>query len=98
MRSLDGAQEALMGAGYSPYYLYRQKNAKGNLENVGFTLPGKEGLYNIFMMEELQNIYAVGAGAVSKRVGGPGQKITRIFEPKYTYEYLKNRGKSEEGS
>lgn len=60
------------------------------LENVGFSKPGYEGLYNIFIMEELQNIYAVGAGAVTKLVGGKNKKITRIFEPKYTYEYLRN--------
>ena len=39
-------------AGYKPYYMYRQKNTVGNLENVGFSMEGHEGLYNIFMMEE----------------------------------------------
>ena len=39
-------------------------------------------------MEEWQDIHAVGAGAVSKRIGGRGEKIRRIFEPKYSYEYL----------
>ena len=46
-------------------------------------------------MEELQNIRAVGAGAVTKLVGGEKEKIKRIFEPKYTYEYLKEHGKRE---
>ena len=86
---VDYAQEALRNGGYLPYYLYRQKNAQGNLENVGFCRPGYEGLYNIFIMEELQSIYAAGAGAVTKIVGGEGEKIRRIFAPKYTYEYLK---------
>ncbi len=86
---VDYAQKVLRDSGYLPYYLYRQKNAQGNLENVGFSQPGYEGLYNIFIMEELQNIYAVGAGAVTKIVGGEGEKIRRIFAPKYTYEYLK---------
>ena len=85
---VDYAQKALKSGGYYPYYLYRQKNAQGNLENVGFCLDGFEGLYNIFVMEEIQDIYAVGAGAVSKFVGKQGQKIRRIFEPKYTYEYI----------
>jgi hypothetical protein len=40
-------------------------------------------------MEELQSIYACGAGAVTKIVGDKGEKIRRIFAPKYTYEYLK---------
>ena len=88
---VDYAQKTLMSYGYEPYYLYRQKNAQGNLENVGYTLPGHEGLYNILIMEELQTIYAVGAGAVTKLVGGPGEKIKRIFEPKYSYEYLSKK-------
>lgn len=79
-------------AGYKPYYMYRQKNTVGNLENVGFSLEGHEGLYNIFMMEETQTIFAVGAGAVTKLVknknGKDDVKIERIFNPKYPYEYL----------
>lgn len=85
---IDYAQKKLKESSYFPYYLYRQKNAQGNLENVGFTREGYEGLYNIFIMEELQSIKAVGAGAVSKIVGDKGEKIKRIFEPKYTYEYI----------
>lgn len=86
---VDYSQKILRESGYKPYYIYRQKNARGNLENVGFAKEGYEGLYNIFMMEELQNIYAVGAGAVSKFIGEKNEKITRIFEPKYSYEYLR---------
>lgn len=88
---VDYAQEKLTDNLYKPYYMYRQKNAQGNLENVGYAKDGKEGLYNIFIMEELQDIYAVGAGAVTKLVGGENSKITRIFEPKYTYEYLNSK-------
>ncbi len=86
---IEYSQRKLAEKGYLPYYLYRQKNSKGNLENVGYAAEGFEGLYNIFMMEELQHIYGVGAGAVTKRIGRNGGKITRIFEPKYTYEYLR---------
>lgn len=81
-------------AGYRPYYLYRQKNTIGNLENVGYAKEGAEGLYNIYMMEELHSIFAAGAGAVSKLVApaqnGHTPKIRRIFSPKYPYEYLRN--------
>ena len=49
-----------------PYYLYRQKNMSGNGENIGFAKPKKEGLYNTLIMEEVQDILAFGAGAVSK--------------------------------
>ena len=54
--------------GMEPYYLYRQKNMAGNLENVGYARPGKEGIYNILIMEEKQTIVACGAGASTKRV------------------------------
>lgn len=54
--------------GLKPYYLYRQKNISGNLENTGFAAEGREGIYNILMMEEVQDIVAVGAGTVTKRV------------------------------
>jgi oxygen-independent coproporphyrinogen-3 oxidase len=84
-------------AGYKPYYVYRQKNTVGNLENVGFSIDGHEGLYNIYMMEEIQTIFAVGAGAVTKLVkhkyhqGGEKETIIkRFFNPKYPYEYLRN--------
>lgn len=81
-------------AGYKPYYMYRQKNTVSNLENVGFSIEGHEGMYNIFMMEEVQSIFAVGAGAVTKLVDDRpedegGAKIMRIFNPKYPYEYLR---------
>ena len=59
--------------GLNPYYLYRQKNMSGNMENVGYAKPGKEGLYNILIMEEKQSIVALGAGTVTKRVYGDGR-------------------------
>ena len=65
---LDEAMERLAGSGYAPYYLYRQKNMAGGFENVGWTKPGSENLYNICIMEELCSILAMGAGAISKRV------------------------------
>ncbi len=87
-------------AGYKPYYMYRQKNTVQNLENVGFSLEGHEGLYNIFMMEEVQSIFAVGAGAVTKlvssqKLGDSDVKIERIFNPKYPYEYLRKASDSQ---
>ena len=79
-------------AGYKPYYMYRQKNTVGNLENVGYSVEGHEGLYNVYMMEEVQSIFAVGAGAVTKlvdrTVDADNPRIDRLFNPKYPYEYL----------
>ena len=87
-KCVDYSQLSAKNAGYIPYYIYRQKNTVDNLENVGFAVPGTEGLYNIYMMEEIHSIFAVGAGAVSKMVSHSGDKIERIFEYKYPYEYL----------
>jgi len=87
-KSVDYSQVKAKGAGYIPYYIYRQKNTVGNLENVGFSQPGYEGLYNGYIMEELQHIFAVGAGAVTKLVDRSVPKIERIFMPKYPFEYL----------
>lgn len=62
------ADETALSLGLKPYYLYRQKQMVGNLENVGFAKPGLEGLYNILIMEEQQDIVALGAGTASKKV------------------------------
>ena len=67
------AAGAARGLGLSPYYLYRQKNMAGNMENVGYAAPGKEGIYNILIMEEKQTIVACGAGSISKRVYPDGR-------------------------
>lgn len=72
--------------GLFPYYLYRQKNMAGNLENVGYARPGKEGLYNILIMEEKQSILAVGAGNISKAVY-PDGRIERASNVKGLKEY-----------
>lgn len=90
-KCVDYSQLTAKNAGYVPYYIYRQKNTVDNLENVGFALPGTEGRYNIYMMEEVHSIFAVGAGAVSKMVSRDGKIIKRIFEYKYPYEYLSEK-------
>ena len=92
-KCVDYSQIKSREAGYIPYYMYRQKNTVGNYENVGFSMPGYEGRYNIYMMEEVHSILSAGAGAVTKLVNlsaGSNKKtvIKRIFNPKYPYEYL----------
>ena len=93
-KSVSYSQIKTKFAGYRPYYMYRQKNTVGNLENVGFSLEGHESIYNIYMMEEIQTVFAVGAGAVTKLVQSDkpfssDRNIKRIFRPKYPYEYLR---------
>ena len=92
-KCVDYSQIKSMHAGYKPYYMYRQKNTVGNYENVGLSIEGYEGRYNIYMMEEVHSIFAAGAGAVTKLVkyGTPETNkniITRLFNAKYPYEYL----------
>ena len=101
-KSVEYSQLRTKNAGYRPYYMYRQKNTVGNLENVGYSLEGSEGMYNIFMMGELHSIFGVGAGAVTKIVSAPDAKtgkrtIERIFMPKYPYEYLRDADRLREG-
>ena len=76
---------ALMGM--VPYYLYRQKNMSGNLENVGYAREGKYGIYNILIMEEVQTIVACGAGSISKRVY-PDGRIERCENVKDVSQYI----------
>ena len=93
-KCVDYSQIKAHAAGYIPYYMYRQKNTVGNYENVGFSKEGHEGLYNIYMMEEIHSIFSAGAGAVTKlvdyaNVTGERKNIERLFHQKYPYEYLR---------
>ena len=83
---LDYADPPLRKHGFEPYYLYRQKYMSGSFENVGWTRPGGEGLYNIYIMEELHSILSLGAGGSTKMVGGG--LIRRAFNAKYPREYI----------
>lgn len=72
---------------YVPYYLYRQKNILGNLENVGYSIPGQESLYNILIMEEQQTIIGLGCGAASKFIDPVTGTITQFSNPKDPKSY-----------
>lgn len=76
--------------GMEPYYLYRQKNMAGNFENVGYSKPGREGIYNILIMEEKQTIMAVGAGASTKVVFPKENRIERVENVKDVTTYIEN--------
>ena len=82
------AADCAHSMGMEPYYLYRQKNMSGNFENTGYSIPGKEGIYNILIMEEVQSIVALGAGAISKRVDYDPVNITRTENPKDIDNYI----------
>ena len=74
--------------GMVPYYMYRQKNIPGNLENIGYSLPGKECLYNILIMEEKQDIISCGAGASTKYVFPEDNRIERTENVKNIEHYV----------
>lgn len=82
------AWEALGGAGYLPYYLYRQKFMAGSFENVGWCKPGYVNAYNICMMEELHTVLSLGAGGVTKTIGNGC--VRRMANPKYPQEYIRD--------
>lgn len=83
---LDYSHKSLFKSGYKPYYMYRQSKMAGNNENVGWAKPSFESFYNMYIMEEIQTILALGAGASTKLV--KDDKIERIFNYKYPYEYI----------
>lgn len=68
--------------------MYRQSKTVGNLENVGYAKPGRECLYNVYIMDETHSIFACGASAVTKLREPGGNYIERIFNFKYPYEYI----------
>lgn len=92
LRLVDGYARAME---LNPYYLYRQKNIAGNLENVGYSKDGLECLYNILIMEERLDIIGLGAGSSSKLVFRKGQRgvmegtrIERIENCKSVDDYI----------
>ena len=84
---LAGAETSLRAAGYTPYYLYRQKYMSGSFENIGWCRPGTAGLYNIYMMEEMHSIVSLGGGAMTK-INLPNGRLERFHNPKFPQQYL----------
>lgn len=87
-KMLDFSSEVLKSSGYGPYYMYRQKYMAGNFENVGYSIAGKQCVYNIDMMEETSSIFACGANAVSKRVFFSQNRIERFGDVKDFDNYI----------
>ena len=86
---LDYAYSTLQAAGYSIYYLYKQKYSVGGFENTGWTKPGKECIYNPCMMEELCSVIALGAGGATKILDrNAKRRIERRFNKKYPRDYI----------
>lgn len=86
-KMLSYTQKRMKETGYEPYYMYRQKNSSGNLENVGYAKPGTMSTYNVNIMEEKQTIIAMGGGGSTKLI--MDDRIERIFNFKDPLEYIR---------
>ena len=90
-KMLDLAMQWTEKRDMKPYYLYRQKNIAGNLENVGYALEGKECIYNILIMEERIDTFAAGAGGITRLLNienGKTTRIDRVENVKNVEEYI----------
>ncbi|SHF19820.1 coproporphyrinogen dehydrogenase HemZ [Desulforamulus putei] len=84
-------EETARGAsrlGLEPYYMYRQKQMVGNLENIGYALPGHACIYNIQMIEERQTIIGLGVGAGSKWVDPRTRNLVNEYNAKEPRQYV----------
>ncbi len=85
---IDLTMNAAGAMNMAPYYMYRQKNMKGNFENVGYARPGMECLYNVLIMEQKEPIIALGAGGSTKFQIPSGSRIERIENVKDVSGYI----------
>lgn len=86
-KMIEYSYPTLIKAGYKPYYMYKQKNMLGNLENIGY-FRDKPSIFNIDSMEEFASIIACGANAISKRFYSLDNKIERFANLKNITEYI----------
>ena len=70
--------------------MYRQQYMVGQMENIGYTLPNYESIYNIQMIEERQSILSIGPGSVSKWIGGSDFRQQKQYMPKDVDTYIQD--------
>ena len=87
-KMLKYAHSQLTKNDYLPYYLYRQKNMVGNLQNVGYCKKGTKCDFNIESMEETVSVIACGANAISKRIFNLENRIERYANCKDIKTYI----------
>ena len=85
---VEEAATQIRAAGLSPYYLYRQKNSPGNMENVGYTRPGAECIYNMDIIEERRTIIGLGPSAATKVIGPEEWRLKSCHFPKDIPTYI----------
>ena len=89
---VEETSSLIRDGGWAPYYLYRQKNSPGNMENVGYAKPGTECTYNIDMIEERRTIIGMGPSAASKAVCPQEWRLDSCHFPKDIPTYIKRIG------
>ena len=87
---IEESKELMLGSNYEPYYLYRQKKSVISSENIGYAKKGYSSIYNIVMMEELENIIGFGLGASTKILDSQG-KFKRNINSKNLEDFIKRR-------
>lgn len=88
VRGMEWLDHFLRGHGFRPYYLYRQKYMRGNLENIGYERGQSPCIYNIQMIEERQTIIGLGGGASSKYVQTRDFSLVTLQNPKDPQTYI----------
>lgn len=87
-KMVDYSYKKLTENEYRPYYMYRQKNQLGGLENVGYCKDSAACIFNIDSMEETCSIIACGANAISKRIYHDEKRIERQANVKFLQDYI----------
>lgn len=87
---IEESKKLMLDSNYEPYYFYRQKKSVISSENIGYAKKGCSSIYNIVMMEELENIIGFGLGASTKILDSQG-KFKRNINSKNLENFIKRR-------
>ncbi len=87
---MNEAVGILASYGYAPYYLYRQKHALDNAENIGFAKDEKGCIYNVRMMGERQSVLSAGAASTSKIYFPEEDRFENVYNIKNIRLYIDN--------
>lgn len=83
--TFEKAIDLLKENSFKPYYMYRQKNARAGLENIGFAKSGYNCIYNVGMMSDQVSVIGLGSGSSTKIIHGT--RVSRFYNPKDLLNY-----------
>ena len=91
VREMASISDSLIrGAGYEPYYLYRQGYMSGQIENIGYCRNDAVGIYNVQIMDERQTIIGIGGAATTKVVDFKRNCLQSSFNAKDLLTYIRD--------